>query len=407
MASCAFVNGFREGNLTYVSTPTRPTIRFGEAFYRARVAAIQAKIDEAGFGGFLVLNSVNVIYACGFFHVPSERPLGLYIPRVGEPRLYVPLLEQEHAAATWIGDVRVYFEYPAPEHPVLWMAREAQAERLAVDVLSYDLYKRLAAAGHHIETSPIIEHMRWIKTPEEIALTELAASYADYTLEQVRDLAGPMAREGRSELDILTACLRATQEKMAREIGDIFELFRGAVVGTVHSGPQAALPHGRPNQRVPQPGETLIAGIGANVGGYHAESGATFVLGHATPDQMRCLETTVACNDAGVAALRPGVTGAAVNAAALNVLYEAGYGPFVRHRIGHALGLQNHESPYLAPGDETIIQPGMVFSNEPGIYRPGVDGYRIINTMIVTADGVQIPSKFLAAHPPEKRVLPY
>ena len=88
------------------------------------------------------------------------------------------------------------------------------------------------------------------------------------------------------------------------------------------------------------------------------------------------------------------------------MLHRADLGAFIRHRIGHGMGLQGHESPWLAPGDYTILRSGMVFSNEPGIYRPGIDGYRTINTMIVTDGEAEIPSRFLAAHPPEKRVIP-
>jgi Xaa-Pro aminopeptidase len=158
-------------------------------------------------------------------------------------------------------------------------------------------------------------------------------------------------------------------------------------------------------RKQPQRGETLIAGIGAAVSGYHAESGATFLLGEPVGDQMRCLEAAAACNDAAVNALRPGNTCAAVNEAALAALRDYGLGDSIRHRIGHGMGLQGHEGPWLAPGDDTVLVPDMVFSNEPGIYRPSIDGYRTINTMIVTDGEARVPSRFLAHHPPEKRVL--
>ena len=86
-------------------------------------------------------------------------------------------------------------------------------------------------------------------------------------------------------------------------------------------------------------------------------------------------------------------------------LRDYGYGDFIRHRLGHGMGIYAHESPWLAPGDLTLLQPNMVFSNEPGIYRPGIDGYRTINTMIVTEGAARVPSRFLAEHPAEKRIL--
>jgi Xaa-Pro dipeptidase len=141
------------------------------------------------------------------------------------------------------------------------------------------------------------------------------------------------------------------------------------------------------------------------VGGYHAESGATFILGEPTADQMRCLQAAADCDAAAVRALRVGTRCADVNTAALRVLRDAGLGDAIRHRIGHGMGLQGHEGPWLAPGDPTPLAPNMVFSNEPGIYRPGVDGYRTINTMIVTGGAARVPSRFLANHPPEKLVI--
>ncbi len=388
-------------------TTTDPVrrVQLSDDFYRRRIATIQAALDAEQIDGLLLVDTYDVIYACGFMHVPSERPLGLYIPKTGAPALFVPLLEKENAADTWIGDVRTYFEYPGEEHPTVWMARESGARRLGIDALSHELYIRLSHSGVEVVPTALVEHLRWVKAPEELSLIRQAASYADFCLEYVYTHAADLIRGGGTELDILSACLSATAAKMQDELGDVFELKVGSVVGTVHSGPRAALPHGRPLERKPQPGETLIAGIGATVGGYHAESGATFILGEPTADQMHCLRASVACNDAGAAALRVGATCASVNEAALGALHDAGLSAFIRHRIGHGMGLEGHESPWLAPGDSTVLVANMVFSNEPGIYRPGIDGYRIINSMIVTEGMAEIPSRFLTEHPPEGRVI--
>ena len=90
----------------------------------------------------------------------------------------------------------------------------------------------------------------------------------------------------------------------------------------------------------------------------------------------------------------------------MTVLTSAGFAPYLRHRIGHGMGVEGHEAPWLATGDDTPIAAGMVFSNEPGIYRPGVDGYRTIDSMIVHDDGVELPSRFQSTVPWDHRVLP-
>ncbi len=372
------------------------------AFYQHKIIQMQAAMEREGLDGVLLLDAINVNYAVGFHHIPSERPLGVFVPKYGKPALFVPLLEQENAADTWVTDIRAYFEYPGEEHPVVWMVREAGVERLGVDTLTVDVY-RLLPDG--VEITALIERMRWIKSAEEISLIEQAAGYADYCLELVRDHAPAIIRDGGTELDILKFCVGETAAKLRREVGERFQLRGAAVVGTVHSGARAALPHGSPIARQPQRGELMIAGIGASVGGYHAESGATFVIGDPIGDQMRVLQAASDCNDAAVKALVPGRTCASVNSAALAVLRAYGFGDAIRHRIGHGMGLQGHESPWLAPGDATILEPGMVFSNEPGIYRPGIDGCRTINSMIVTESAAIVPNRFLRDHPPEKRIL--
>ncbi len=374
----------------------------GEAFYRRKVQEIQARLQDNPYDGILLLNMPNVIYTSGFLHTPSERPIGFFIPESGDPTLFIPLLEQENASATWVSDIRTYFEFPGEVHPVAWMKREANVKNLAVDSLSHSVFSSL---GDGVQLTSLVNQMRWVKDAEEIKLIEQAASYADYCLEQVRDNAAAIIRSGGTELDILRQCVEAANEKMKAEVGELFKLRGRAVVGTVHSGPRAALPHGAPIERKPLPGEPLIAGIGASVGGYHAESGATFIVGEPTGDRMKVLQAAADCDAAAIKALRAGQTCASVNEAALAVLKDAGLSDAIRHRIGHGMGIEGHEAPWLAPGDDTILVPNMVFSNEPGIYRPENDGYRTISTMIVTEGEANVPSRFLTEHPPEKRIL--
>jgi Xaa-Pro dipeptidase len=385
---------------------TQP-VRLSSDFYRGRTAALQELLESARLDGILVLNYANVIYLSGFYHIPSERPIGVYVPLHGQPILFAPLLEQENSDESWIEDRRFYFEYPGEEHPIAWMLHQinAPSRRVGIDDVPFGVLAQVSA-NFVITRCTVVDQMRWTKTPEELELVEQAAMYADYCLEYLLAHAANMIRAGATELDLLRECLGATHKRMDAEVGTMFRLGGGGVVGTIHSGPRAALPHGAPGTRQPRAGDTLIAGIGAAVGGYHAESGATFIVGAPTADQMRCLRAAAACNDAAIQALRVGNSCEAVNAAALDVLHDAGLGGFIRHRIGHGMGIQAHEAPWLAPGDATPLAAGMVFSNEPGIYRPGVDGYRTINTMIVTDGEARVPSRFLANHPPEARVIP-
>lgn len=375
-----------------------------ESFYRRKLGQVQAKLAEADLDGILLLNQYNVIYAAGFFHTPSERPIGFYIPVTGEPTLYIPLLEQENASGGWVNDIRTYFEFPGDAHPVLWMAEDTGAKRLGIDSLEHSLFKELEGRFDGV-ISDIVTTLRYVKEPEELELIRKAAGYADYYLQYLYDHAAEFMQAEMSELDILNTCLKATLEHQANELGEVFAKTKVGVTVTVHTAERAALPHGKPIHRTPKVGEVLIAGVGASVGGYHAESGATFVLGKATDDQMHCLKAAAACNDAAVNTLKVGATCREVNEAALEQLKQAGLEKYIRHRIGHGMGIEGHEAPWLAPGDDTKLVANMVFSNEPGIYRPELDGYRTINTMIVTDGDAEVPSQFLKNYPPEARVL--
>lgn len=376
---------------------------------RARLRAEVGR-DDPTVDGILLLGYANVVWASGFDHSPSERPVGYYLPLDGTPTLYVPFLEAEHAEAVEGAQLETYPEFPGEEHPALWMqrriaARHERPRRWAVDQLDGRLWQTAVAAGHDLVFSDAAERTRGVKEPEELALIRAAARYADACLEWILEHGGAVVAGGGSELDLLRGGVDAARGALDRELGERFPVSQLHVVGTVHSGPRAALPHGRTGPRVPRPGEPVIAGIGAKVGGYHAESGATFVVDAPDADTAHCLAAADACRRAAIDTARPGATCVSVHEAAMAALADAGLSPHVRHRIGHGMGVEGHEAPWLAPGDVTILQAGMVYSNEPGIYRPGTDGYRTIDSMIVRDGDAELASRFQSTVPWDQRVL--
>lgn len=385
--------------------PIDPAVR--ERFRRR----LRERIDAEDRDGLLLLRPPNVVWASGFDHSPSERPVGWYLPLAGVPVLFVPLLEREHAESVPDVEVEAYEEFPGTVHPVVWMleritSRFGAATRVGIDALDMRVHAELNARSFAIDPSQAADEVRAVKEPEELALTRGAARYADACLAWILAEAGEVLRSGGTELDVLSGGVGAARALLAEELGGTFSAGSLHVVGTVHTGPRAALPHGRTMARAPSPGETLIAGIGAKVGGYHAESGATFVLGEPDRERAHCLAAADACGRAAIEALRVGRTCVSVHESAMRPLADAGLSEHVRHRIGHAMGVEGHEAPWLAPGDETILVPGMVFSNEPGIYRSGIDGYRTIDSMIVTECEPEVPSRFQATTPWDQRVIP-
>ncbi|SMC51151.1 Xaa-Pro peptidase family protein [Rhizobium sp. RU36D] len=377
----------------------------GPDFHRQTVAAVQQTLSERRLEGALFLMPANVQYLCGWRFSVNERPIGLLVRQKGEPLLLVPDLERENAMAVPGVEVECYEEFPGETPPVLWMAERAGVRSLAIDQLDAVLLAPLQAMMNEVRLQDLAAPLRFIKTPAELALVREAARFADLCLTRLLSQAGTIIASGGTELDLLDDCTGFARAALVSKHGETFAGTKLGITASVHSGPRAALPHGATSRRRPQHGETLIAGIGASLGGYHAESGITLVIGDMSPEQHRIMQAMQACNDAAIANLTPGAECAEVNRAALDALRQAGLSDTIRHRIGHGMGLEGHEAPWLAPGDRTAVATGMVFSNEPGVYRPGRDGYRTINTMIVTETGVEIPSRFQADHPIETRVI--
>jgi Xaa-Pro aminopeptidase len=375
------------------------------AFHARARDRLRARAQAAGLDGLLLLRAANLAYATGLFLSANERPMGLWLPVEGAPVLMLPGLERENAEGTGLSDLRFYDEFPGEVPPVLWMLDQIGRKRVGIDLLDAALLDAARDRLAHIDLTDHAMTARTIKEPQEIALTAEAATFADLFLTRLHTAAGDIIAQGGTEADLMA-------DAMAHAKGALFAKHKTAFAGTpmgitasVHSGPRAALPHGAVLERVPQPGETLIAGIGASLGGYHAESGVTLILGEITAEQRRIMRAMAACNDAAIAACAARRTCTQANDAALDALRAAGLGDAIRHRIGHGMGLEGHEAPWLAPGDPTPIRTHMIFSNEPGVYRPGIDGYRTINTMIVTETGVDIPSRFQANTPIDARVI--
>jgi Xaa-Pro aminopeptidase len=157
--------------------------------------------------------------------------------------------------------------------------------------------------------------------------------------------------------------------------------------GLVYAGPNAARPHGLPSRRRLEVGDTLILSLGAAVGSRFVESERTFVIGEPSALQRGYFDVALRAQEIGTRAMTVGRTCASVNAECLDVIRDAGYGEFIRHRQGHGIGIAQHEAPWVEDGDDTVLAPGMILSSEPGVYVPGHAGYRISDSVLVTADG--------------------
>jgi Xaa-Pro dipeptidase len=367
-------------------------MRLTTEWYRAKTKQVQSKLHEENLDAILLLDANNIFYTSGFFHQSTERPLGLLIPENGEPSLFVPKLEQEMAEETWISSIHVYFDYPGLVHPIAWMLKENKRyKRIGIDQLSIRQWEIASQSHPNISMTDLVYTMRLVKDSEEIRLLEAAAIYADFLVEKTREA----IIFGYSEMDAYNYARDNTVQKMVDEIGDLVFINHGATNGAVLYGAHSAHPHGLMSALIkPKLGDVIEAGFGALVSMYESESEHTFIYGEPSKEIESYFNAMYNAWKAGLETARPGIRCCDVNKASLDQIRDAGYEKYLRHRMGHGKGIQEHEPPWIEEGDMTILEPGMIISDEPGLYVPGVGGFRHSDTLLITEDGCRRLTKY-------------
>lgn len=364
-----------------------------ERWYRAKIAEVQARMQDAGDDALLLFNATSIIYLTGFLHYTTERPLACLVPREGEPALFVPELEVDALADHWIADVESYFDYPGERDRTEWIAdrvgrRGYTQATIAVEEPRVNTLDRLRSTLPDAtwRTTDVIDKLRAVKDADELALIRRACYFADLLVDAGRrciESQGPV-----TEVEILRAVNEEVSTRMQAELTDAVGVGLPAPYdGLVPFGRRSALPHALPSDNRLQPGDALILSFGAMVGRYHAESERAFAIAPVSDHARRLFDAMVEAQDAAIQGLRAGRTCEEVDREALDTVRTNGLGEFLKHRTGHAIGLEGHEAPWLAEGDTTTLVDGMVFTIEPGVYDPGFGGFRHSDTVVVRADG--------------------
>lgn len=355
--------------------------------YRKRVTKIQEYLVQNQLSGLFVTNPYNIYYTTGLFHFPTERPLTIFIPQQDEPILFIPVMEIEEAQATGFQDIRHYFEFPGLVDPHEWMLEELKRsyptlKKVIIDQAEQTLYARLVEqlSPVTLAVDSIVHELRLIKDSEEVELLKQAAIYSDFIVEAGKRIAAP----GITEIELLQEMNNITLSKMIQELDEIIYVPGGPSGGLVPSGVRTAMPHALPSAKKLERGETLILSCGANVGGYRVECERTMFLEDVSKKQEEVFQVMATAQQLAIEAMRPGKTCAEVDAVALDYIRQAGYGQYLLHRTGHGKGLEEHEAPWIDAGDQSVLQPGMVLSSEPGIYIEGFSGFRHSDTIVVT-----------------------
>ena len=353
--------------------------RFPSDVYARRLEAAAAAADRAGVAGLVVTPGYDLRYLLGSRAQTFERLTALVIPARALPVVVLPRLElaalRESAAAELGRAVQDWVDGENP-YDIVADALGGQARAAVTDSMPalhlLPLAARLGAVP--VLGTEMMAGLRMVKDPAEIDALRAAGAAIDRVHARVPEFLEP----GRTEADVAADITEAI----------VAEGHSEAAFVIVGSGPNGADPHHECSDRVLQAGDIVVVDIGGPVEpGYNSDSTRTYSLGEPNAQIAEQYAVLQRAQAAGVAAVRPGVTAEQVDAAARDVLADAGLAEFFVHRTGHGIGLSVHEEPYIVAGNDLPLREGMAFSVEPGIYFPGRWGARIEDIVIVTAEG--------------------
>ena len=345
---------------------------------RLRQAAIAAA--ERDIDALLITPSPDYAYLLGYRAPAMERLTCLIVPASGSPALVVPRLE-EPLARHELGNLDAEIEVVAwdeTDDPFrLVQALLGGAMRVAVqDQMWARFALRLAAAldpAQLVEAGPTMSSLRRVKSPDEVGRLRAAATAADRAMLAI---AGERL-SGRSEAQVSSRIRELLLQAGHEDAG----------FAIVASGPNAASPHHVPGGRIIEPGDAVVLDIGGTRGGYCSDTSRTAFVGDPPAEFVALYTVLREAQRAACEAVRPGVTGAQLDAVARDIITDAGYGDAFIHRTGHGIGLETHEEPYIVSSNAEPLVEGNAFSVEPGIYIRDTWGARIEDIVVCTADG--------------------
>ena len=353
---------------------------FDAGLYAGRLAAAAGATADAGLAGLVVTPGYDLRYLVGSRAQTFERLTALVLPATGEPTIVVPRLElaslHESAIAELGLTVRDWVDGDDPYQLVGDALGGAPVATAVTDSMpALHLLPLADALGVlPVLATDVLRGLRMVKQPAEIDALRKAGAAIDRVHARVPEFLTP----GRTEADVAADIAEAIVAEGHSEVAFI-------IVG---SGPHGADPHHGYSDRELRAGDIVVVDIGGSYEpGYHSDSTRTYSIGEPRSDVAQHYSTLQRAQRAAFEAVRPGVTAEQVDAAARDVLTEAGLGEYFVHRTGHGIGLSVHEEPYIVAGNDLSLVAGMAFSIEPGIYFPGSWGARIEDIVIVTDDG--------------------
>jgi Xaa-Pro dipeptidase len=370
----------------------------------ARLEKLNASLRTSGLDAVALNPGPTLTYLTGLHFHLMERPVVLLVAPGQVPALVLPQLEMlKVEQIPYSVQAFAYGENPSEWEAVFRNATQALAldtrtgtsgKRIGVEprqmrLLEFRYVKSSAPEADYPDASNVLGPLRLRKDRNEIAAMRKAVKVAQNALEDTI----PLIKIGMTEKE-----LAAELVVQLLKHGSEPELPFAPIVS---GGPNSANPHAGPTERKLQAGDLLVIDYGATADGYISDLTRTFAVGQVEPEYEKIHKIVQEANAAGRAAGRPGVPCAAVDKAARDVIESAGYGQYFTHRTGHGIGMEGHEEPYMRGDNMQLLEPGMAYTVEPGIYLPGRNGVRVEDNVVVTETG----SESLSDMPREIRVV--
>ncbi len=363
-----------------------------------RIERLNEALRNSPFDALALNPGPSLTYLTGLHFHLMERPTVLLVAPDQQAALILPELEVGKARSGPL-DIQTFAYGDNPEHWGKAFEKAIQAlglngKRVGVEpnrlrFLELGYLERASPEARFELAEEVLNPLRMQKDAEEVQAMREAVQIAQTALLATL----PMIRAGVTEREIAAELLL----QLLRAGSDPEIPFMPIVAG----GPNSANPHAVPGERALQSGDLLVIDWGARRNGYVSDLTRTFGIGEVAPEMQRIVEVVKEANAAGRAASQPEVEAGTVDQAARAVIEAAGYGAQFFHRVGHGIGLEEHEPPYMFGENKLVLQPGMTYTVEPGIYLSGRGGVRIEDNVVITANG----SETLSDLPRELRIL--
>lgn len=354
------------------------------SIYGRRIEECRAVMSEQGFDMMILFPSSHMYYLSGFRDEPGERMLFFLVPIEGDPLFIAPKLYENHIKRD--SSFRKVYTWEDSEKPIDILRRSlkdmgiSQDAKIAVDDSTWAMFmlslEDILPKAKFFRASQVISRLRIKKSEEEIRWM----SEAGVVMDEVFAVIIRSKICGMTEVE-LAAFLEYEMKKRGCD--------KIAFETLVASGPNGAIPHHRAGNRTINVGDVVILDYGCQIHGYCADMSRTIVCGEPSKEVQAVYETVRRAQEEAMQVIKPGIAAQEVDRIARGVISKAGFGENFPHRTGHGIGLDVHEEPYIVEGNDLLLEKGMVFTVEPGIYLPESFGVRIEDTVVVMSSGVR------------------